>query len=366
MRILITGGGTGGHVYPAISIADEIKKKHKDAVILFVGTEKGIENDVVPKAGYDFKTVIVKGFKRKLSFDTVKTVFYMFKGFFQAGKIIKEFKPDVIVGTGGYVAGPVMIQGTVKGIKTIVHEQNAIPGVTVKILSKFVNTVLISYEESQQFFKKKSNLVVTGNPVREEFSIIDKNTCRKNIGIDTDRKLLFSVGGSGGAKKVNEAALNLIEKYNGNEKITIIHITGKSYYDKFNELLKEKEITLKDNIKVLKYAYNIPEYMKAADMMLSRAGALILAEIAIVGVPSILIPSPNVAHNHQEHNARVFEKNGAAIMITEEHLKEDTLYNIVEEHIYHEEHLTKMYENAIKIAKPNACVQIVEEIEKLI
>ena len=343
-----------------------IKRKYKNVDILFVGTEYGLESDVVPKAGYKFKTIIVKGFRRKLSFDTVKTVFAMFRGFFQAGKIIKEFKPDIIVGTGGYVAGPVMIQGTMKGIKTIVHEQNAIPGVTVKILSRFVNTVLISYEESKQFFKKQDNLVVTGNPVRDAFSMLDKETCKKNIGIDVNHKFLFSVGGSGGAKRLNEAALDLIEKYNGSDSVSIIHVTGKSYYDTFVKMMEDKSVILKNNVKVLKYAYNMPEYMKAADMMLSRAGALTLSEIAIVGVPSILIPSPNVAHNHQEYNARVFEKSGAAIMVGEANLKEDTLYKIVEEHIYYEEHLQKMYVSAIALGKPHACKSIVDEIDKLI
>ncbi len=366
MKVIITGGGTGGHVYPAISIADKIKKKYPKAEILFIGTENGLENDVVPKAGYAFKTITVRGFRRKLTLDTVKTVSDMFKGFFQAGKLIKHFKPDIIVGTGGYVAGPVLIQGAIKGIKTIVHEQNVIPGVTVKILSKYVNKVLISYDESKDYFKKKSNLVVTGNPIRNEFLTLSKEKCREAINIAEGQKFLFSVGGSGGAKRINDVANELIRKYNGDEKIRFVHVTGKSYYDTFMQELEKDSIILSSNISVLKYVYNIPEYMKAADMMISRSGALILSEIAVVGVPSILIPSPNVAHNHQEHNAKVFEKNGAAIMITEKKLKEDTVYKIIEEHIYQDDHLEKMSDNSIKLSLPKASETILKEIEKLI
>lgn len=366
MKILVTGGGTGGHVYPAISIANEIRKKYSDADILFVGTSRGLENDVVPKAGYDFKTVTVKGFRRKLSIDTIKTVHAMFKGFFQSGKIIKEFAPDVIVGTGGYVTGPVVLQGALRGVKTIVHEQNAIPGVTIKLLSKFVNVVLISYDESINFFKRKDNLVVTGNPVRDAFSTLDKDVCKEKIGIDKEQKLVFITGGSGGAKTINETALDLIEKYNANKEVSIIHVTGKAYYDTFIKLLAEREISISENIQVVRYAYNMPEYMKAADIMLSRAGALTLSEIAIVGVPSILIPSPNVAHNHQEHNAQVFDKIDAAVMVRESEINDNKVFDIIESFIYDDKKLKDMHENALKLGKPYATAHILEEVEKFI
>jgi len=363
MKVIITGGGTGGHVYPALSIAEELKMKYKDIDILFIGTDYGLESDVVPKAGYAFEAITVKGFRRKLSLDTVKTVFAMFKGFFQAGKIIRKFKPDLIIGTGGYVAGPVMLQGALKNVASAVHEQNAIPGVTVKILSRFVNKVLVSYEDSLKYFKKEEHLVVTGNPVRDAFSKYDKKSCRERLNIN--QPFLLSVGGSGGAKCINDAAINLIKQYNG-KHLKLIHITGKRYYDAFMERLKEENIHLESNIEVLNYAYNIPELMVAADMMMSRAGALILAEIALVGVPSILIPSPNVAHNHQEYNARVYEKNGAAIMIREADMQDDTVINVLEEHIFNEDHMTKMHDNAKQLAKPLATQQIIETVVGLI
>lgn len=362
MKVIITGGGTGGHVYPALSIANEIKAQYKDAEILFIGTAYGLESDVVPKAGYEFKAITVKGFRRKLSLDTVKTVFAMFKGFFQAGRIIRRFKADVIIGTGGYVAGPVMLQGALKGVKTILHEQNAIPGVTIKLLSRFMDKVCISYEESRDYFKVKNNLVMTGNPVRDTFSALDKNTCRKILNISYP--CLLSVGGSGGAKCINDAALELIKHYNGKE-MNMIHVTGKRYYDEFMAVLAKENIVLKDNIQVLDYAYDVPTYMVAADMMMSRSGALFLSEIALVGMPSILIPSPNVAHNHQEYNAKVFEKNGAAIMVKESDIKKDTLLHIVDEHLFSVENLEMMQNNAKQLALPNATAEIVQLIEEL-
>ena len=362
MKILITGGGTGGHVYPAITIADELKKKYKNVSILFVGTNRGLEADVVPKAGYDFKAISVRGFRRKLSLDTLKTFGVMFKGFFQAGKIIRQFKPDIIIGTGGYVSGPVMMQGVLKGVKTIVHEQNAIPGVTVKILSAFVNKVLLSYEESESFFKKKKRLVVTGNPVRDGFSNLNKEKCRKKLNIT--KPCIFSVGGSGGAKCINDSALDLIEKYNGKD-VQIMHVTGKTYYDTFMTMIEDRGITLEDNIMVLKYVYNMPEHMKAADLMVSRAGALSLSEIAMVGIPSILIPSPNVAHNHQEHNAKVYEKHGASIMVKESDIEENTIYRIVDQHLFQEEHLKIMTANAKQLARPDATQKIIEAVSEL-
>lgn len=360
MKFIITGGGTGGHVYPAISIANEIKQKYKNAEILFVGTNRGLEADVVPKAGYAFKAITVKGFRRKLSLDTLKTIGAMFKGFFQSGKIIKDFKPDVIVGTGGFVSGPVMIQGVFRGVKTVVHEQNAIPGVTVKILSRFVDKLCVSYEESIDYFKHKENIVVTGNPVRDAFSSLDARTCKTKLGIQ--HPCVLSVGGSGGAQSINDAAFELIKRYNG-EALDLIHVTGKRYYSTFMERLSKENIHLSENIRVIEYAYNIPELMVAADMMMSRSGALILSEIALVGVPSLLIPSPNVAHNHQEFNAKVYEKNGAAIMVKESDISEDTLYKIVQEHLFNQEHLLMMRNNAKKLAKPNATSLIIETIE---
>lgn len=362
MKVIITGGGTGGHVYPALSIAAALEKKYNKVDILFIGTDRGLEADVVPKAGYAFRSITVKGFRRKLSLDTFKTIAAMFKGFFQAGKLIRKFKPDIIIGTGGYVAGPVMLQGFLKGVKTTIHEQNAIPGVTVKLLSRLMNNVMISYEDSEKYFKK-TKLVFTGNPLRDAFTNHDQATLRKKMNIN--QPCLLSVGGSGGAKCINDAALELIENFNGKD-IKFIHVTGKRYYDDFMADIALRGISLEDNIEIIKYAYNYPELLVASDMVLSRAGALTLSENALVGKPSILIPSPNVAHNHQEYNARVFEKHGAAIMIREADIKAMMVTEIVKEHLLNAEHLKMMSENATKLSMPNAIKLIIDNVDQVL
>lgn len=359
MKIIITGGGTGGHVYPALSIAESILEKHPQAEICFIGTQRGLESDVVVKAGFDFKAIEVEGFRRKLCLGTFKSFYLMFKGFFQAGRLIKKFKPDIIVGTGGYVAGPVMLQGALRNIKTLVHEQNAIPGVTIKVLSPFVDKICVSYEDSYKFFKKKDKLVLTGNPIRDKFTHLDREACRKQLGFK--HPTLLSVGGSGGAKAINDSVMALIKYYNNND-MHLVHITGKRYYDDFMSLVDQEGIVLGDNISIYPYLYNIPEYMVASDMILSRAGALFLAEIAAVGLPSILLPSPYVAHDHQTYNALVYEKNGACIMVKQEDLAEETVLNLVKNHLFEPDHLDKMRLNAKALSKPNATTLVVEEV----
>ena len=361
MKIMITGGGTGGHVYPALSIAEALIKDNKEHEILFVGTQKGLEGDVIPKTNFDFKAIEVQGFRRKLSLDTLKSFGKMFKGFFQAGKIIKDFKPDIIVGTGGYVAGPVMLQGALKGIHTLIHEQNAIPGITVKILAPFVDKICVSYEESFDYFKNKNKLLLTGNPIRDRFSELDPKLCKNNLKIT--KPFLLSVGGSGGAQAINDVMVEVIKAYNGGE-IQIAHVTGRSYYDKFLKSLEDNQISLSDNIHVFDYLYNMPEYMVAADMILSRSGALTLAEIAMAGIPSILLPSPYVAHDHQAHNARVYEKNGAGLVVLNHEIKPGLILKLIEQHIFEPVHLEKMKNNAKKLSKPDATDLIVKEINR--
>jgi len=362
---MITGGGTGGHVYPALSIADEIIRRHPNAEILFVGTKRGLESDVVPKAGYEFRSIRVDYFRKKLTVKNIKSASEVLKGFADANRIINDFIPDVIVGTGGYVCGPLVLMGNIKGVKTIIHEQNAIPGKTVKILSKFVDRVLTSFEESHKYFKNKEKLLVTGNPVRHEFTVMDKKVSRDNIAINRNAKMIFSVGGSGGALKVNKIMLNLFEKYNGDDSVQLHHVTGQRYYDPFIEEIRDKGVVLQDNIKVHKYIHNIGDYMAASDLMITRSGALTLTEISTIGVPAILIPSPNVAHNHQEINARVFEKSGAAILVKENNLDVNKLENIISEHLNNEQLLEQMKRNSLGLSKPNAVGLICDEIEKL-
>ena len=234
MRVLLSGGGTGGHVYPAIAIANKIKEENPDAEILFVGTEKGIESEIVPKYGYELKTVTVQGFKRKVDLDNVKRVFKLFKGLEQSRKVVKKFKPDVVIGTGGYVSGPVLFNAAMGKVPTVVHEQNSFPGVTNKILAKMVTTVLTSFEDSHQRFPEgtREKLVLTGNPVRKEILVARKSIARRNLGITEDKKMVLCYGGSGGSRKINDA-MKLVVRNMVKDDVAFIFATGKSYYNEF-------------------------------------------------------------------------------------------------------------------------------------
>lgn len=364
MRVIITGGGTGGHIYPALSIADELRHRDPTVEILFVGTERGLESKVVPKAGYDFRTIRVDYLKKKITLENIKRANQVLKGLGDANKVINEFVPDIIIGTGGYVCGPVVLMGNLKGVKTIIHEQNAIPGKTIKLLSVFVDKIFTSFEESHKYFRKKTKLVYSGNPVRKEFSSFEKFNSREAIKIEPERKVIFSVGGSGGAQKVNEAMLDLFKDHDLGD-VEFHHVTGARYYEKFKsevEALSQKNT----NVHIHEYLDNIGLYMSASDMMISRSGALTLTEIAAMGVPAILIPSPNVAHNHQEVNAKVFEAKGAAVLLRESELNTGVLKRTVNNVIANKALLLSMSGHSKGLSKMDATDIICDEIEILI
>ena len=329
MKVIMTGGGTGGHIYPAIAIADKIKRKHPDAEILFVGTEKGMEKDLVPKNGYDIRFITVSGFHRKKLWKNIKTAADLLKGNLQAGKIVNEFKPDLVIGTGGYVCGPVVRAAHKKGIKTYIHEQNAFPGVTNKLLEKYVDKVFISFPESKDYFKDQSKLVVTGNPIRKSFLICGMNNSREKMNIKPNEFVILCFGGSLGAGKINSTMVRVIEEVSDMSDTRLFFITGKNYYQKVCDTLKEKEIVLNENINILEYADNMHEYLSAADLVISRAGALTVSEITACGKASILIPSPNVTGNHQFFNAKVVADKGGAIIIEEKDLTDEKLLGTI-------------------------------------
>jgi UDP-N-acetylglucosamine--N-acetylmuramyl-(pentapeptide) pyrophosphoryl-undecaprenol N-acetylglucosamine transferase len=329
MKVIMTGGGTGGHIYPAIAIADKIKRKHPDAEILFVGTERGMEKDLVPKNGYDIRFITVSGFNRKKLWKNFKTAADLMKGNLQAGKIIKEFKPELVIGTGGYVCGPVVRAAHKKGIKTFIHEQNAFPGVTNKLLEKYVDKVFVSFPESMEYFKDQSKLVVTGNPIRKSFLICGMGSTREKMNIKSNEFVILCFGGSLGAGKINNTMIHVLDTVNGLSDIRLFFITGKNYYQKVCDTLKEKEIALNDNVKILEYADNMHEYLSAADLVISRAGALTVSEITACGKASILIPSPNVTGNHQFFNAKVVADKGGAVIIEEKDLTDEKLLSTI-------------------------------------
>lgn len=325
MRVIMTGGGTGGHIYPAIAIADKIRRKNPGAEILFVGTRRGMEKDLVPKNGYEIRFITVSGFNRKKLWKNVKTFYHLAKGNLQANQIIKQFKPDLVIGTGGYVCGPVVRAAYKKGIRTFIHEQNAFPGVTNKLLEKYVEKVFISFPESKTYFKDQSKLVVTGNPIRKSFLLSSVQNSREKLGIQSSEFVILCFGGSLGASRINQAMTNSLEILNVEPNIRVFFITGKNHYQKICDEIKEKKINLSDQIKIMEYADNMHEYLSGADLVISRAGALTVSEITACGKASILIPSPNVTGNHQYFNAKVVADKGGAIIIEEKNLTDEKL-----------------------------------------
>ncbi|EQI01855.1 undecaprenyldiphospho-muramoylpentapeptide beta-N-acetylglucosaminyltransferase [Clostridioides difficile] len=364
MKVLLSGGGTGGHVYPAIAIANKIRDEHPDAEIIFVGTEKGIESEIVPKYGFELKTVTVQGFKRKIDFDNVKRVFKLFKGLEQSRKIVKKFKPDIVIGTGGYVSGPVLFNASMGKIPAIIHEQNSFPGVTNKILSKTVTKVLTSFEDSHKRFPEaaEDKLVFTGNPVRKEILLSRKNIARKNLSISDEKRMVLCYGGSGGSRKINDA-MRLVIKNMVNEDIAFIFATGNSYYDEFMGSISD--INLKPYQKVVPYLEDMANALAASDLVIGSAGAISLAEITALGKPSIIIPKAYTAENHQEYNAKSIEKQGAGIAILEKNLTPESLNTAVFKLLGDRELLVDMANASKTIGKPEAIDLIYDEIMKV-
>lgn len=367
MRMLISGGGTGGHIYPALAIAMEAKENNKDAQILYVGTENGLESKLVPKAGFDFKTVRVKGLPRKINLDFFRALKELFLGLRDSNKIIKEFKPDIVIGTGGYVSAPVTLLAALKGIPTAIHEQNAYPGITNKLLSKFVDRVFITYDEAENYFKNKNKLINTGNPLRSNIFTVNKKEAYKNNNLNPDLPIILSFGGSGGQKSLNDSMLYVLEK-NKDQNIQIIHVAGERFYEDFINKLKEKDIRIDDykNLRVLPYLHNMPEIMNISDLVITSSGAITLAEISALSLPSILTPKAYTAENHQEKNAEVFYDNGAAEIIYEKELNGENLNEKINKLIFDKNKLEIMSKQASKLGEVEASKKIIREIEKLI
>lgn len=368
MHILFAGGGTAGHINPALAIAGYIREKHPDAHISYVGTPDKLEAKLVPEKGYNFRTIQVTGLKRSLSpknmVKNIKAVTLAANASVNARKILKELQPDVVVGTGGYVSGPVLREAAKLGIKTAIHEQNAFPGVTTKMLASKVDAVMLAMPEAQKYMKLKRKPYITGNPVRRELLSASREASRASLNID-ERPLILSFGGSLGAKYINLAVAELIKWHNGSGKFYHIHGTGKSGYESMMNAFNEEGITLSKEIDVREYIKNMDECMAAADLVISRAGAITISEITSLGKPAILIPSPYVAENHQFHNAMTLKKAGAAEIIEEKDLTAERLINVVEGLIENKEKLKKMSENARKIAITDANERIYDVIMKL-
>lgn len=366
MKILFAGGGTAGHINPALAVAGYIKEKHPDAEISYIGTAEKLEARLVPEKGYDFRTISVSGFQRSLSprgiIQNISAVKKAVDASAKCKKLLKEINPDVVVGTGGYVSGPVLKAAQKLGIKNAIHEQNAFPGVTTKMLAPNANTIMLAMPEAEKHLKLNKEPVITGNPIRLELLKITRDEARAKLGLD-NRPLILSFGGSLGAAKINESVAELIKWHNGSGKFYHIHATGKFGYGEMKESLKDT--TLSKEIDVREYINDMDICMAAADLVICRAGAITLGELQACGKPSILIPSPYVAENHQFHNAMTLKKAGAAELLEEKDLSGESLIKAVELLIENKPKLEKMSKAALKSAIIDANERIYKEIMKL-
>lgn len=369
MHILFAGGGTAGHINPALAVAGYIKEQEPDAKISYIGTANKLEARLVPAAGYDFYTIEVAGLQRKLTLKNiiknVDAVCKMFTSSAKARRLLKELKPDVVIGTGGYVSGPVLREAAKLGFKTAIHEQNAFPGITTKALAPNVSAVMLAMEEAKKHLHLKNEPVIVGNPVRRELMKMDREKAREKLGINDDKPLILSFGGSLGARPINEAVVGLIKAHNNSGKYYHIHGAGKTGYQTMLDSLKAECGELASEIDVREYIENMDVCMAAADIVICRAGAITLSELTVCKKPSVLIPSPYVAENHQYHNAMTLKSVGAAELIEEKDLSAESLSMVVFELLSDKNKLESMKSAAEKVAIADSNERIYKVIKGL-
>lgn len=370
MRIIIAAAGTAGHINPGLAIANKIKKENKNAEIIFIGTNRGLENDLVPRAGFELKTIEAYGLSKKISIDNLKKIFKTLKGFKAAKKIIRNFNPDIVIGTGGYICGATISVAHKLKIPTLLHESNAFPGKAVKMLAKKTDTILVSFKDAEDRIKNANKIVYTGTPVKivkKDYNKKERLDIVKAAQLHENKPIVLIFGGSQGAQKINEAILGIL-KNKLNKSYQIIWATGPKQYDVIKKELKDSNIDIEniENAKIVPYIYNMEEIMNVANLIVARSGAMTITEISNLGKPSILIPLPNVSNNHQLYNAKVLENVGAAKIILNDLLQFKKLNKTIEEIVLDKVVENTMSKNAIKVSNTDAEEKIYREIKKLV
>lgn len=372
MNVIFTCGGTGGHIIPAIAVANIWKERHPDSKILFIGGTEPMEKELIPKAGYELISLPAHGIQRGKSLGAVchnlKAVSCTLSAIVRCRKIFKEFKPDIIVGTGGYASFPALIAGSQMGIATCVHESNAMPGLTTRLAADRVDKVLVCFPQSVQYYRNPEKVEVVGMPVRREFIYTEKAAARKELGLD-ERPLVVSAFGSQGAKAMNETMAELFRlEQEAGFPFRHIHAVGSFGWEWMPELVKSKGVDLKNNssITMQEYIYDMPVVMAAADVMISRAGASSCNEIAASGTPCVLIPSPNVTDNHQEKNARALEEKGAAILVLEKDCTARMLMEQITGLLKDKARYDAMTRALLSMAVPNSAERVCEIMQELV
>ncbi|MBQ1407713.1 MAG: undecaprenyldiphospho-muramoylpentapeptide beta-N-acetylglucosaminyltransferase [Eubacterium sp.] len=361
MRAIVTGGGSGGHIYPALAIAEKIKEREPGSEILYIGSDLGIEKDVVPQKGYRFEMVDARWFIKK-PVEIVKTAVTTLRGSNQALKLMKEFKPDAVIGTGGFVCVPVIHAAKRYGAPSFIHEQNAFPGVANRFLERYVEKVLLGFEDAASYFKHPEKIVLTGNPVRKQFFEADRKASREKLGIKDGEFAVFCFAGSQGADMFNDMMLEVIKRFSGDSRIVILFGCGVYHYKEFNEALEKENFTYENNVHVYEYIDEMQTYLAASDIVISRAGALSLSEITATGSASLLIPSPNVTGNHQFYNAKALAEGGGAILIEEKDITPEKTIELLEELMDSPERLEEIRKASKAMSPVNASDKIVDEV----
>lgn len=370
MKAIIAAGGTGGHINPAIAIADEIKKNEPDSQIVFVGRDDGMEKTSVGKAGYEFYPMETHGFSRSFKpseiWFNIKSVYFSAAGIIKTAGLIRKMNPDIVIGCGGYVSGPVVMSGALLGKKTAIQEQNSFPGVTTKILSRRVSRIFAPSKEAAERLGLPEKTIITGNPIRDGFANADRDKAREKLGVG-DRVCILSFGGSLGASTINKLSAVLASKHYDSGKILQIHSTGPYGKESFPVILAEAGVPADcDNVRVQEYIYDMQDCLAAADIVISRAGAISLSEITASGTASVLIPSPNVTENHQYFNAMSVVNAGGALIYEEKDIDYDKAADEILKLAYDSDKLHEMGNNAKSVSHPDATAQIYKHIRELV
>lgn len=368
MKLLLSGGGTGGHIYPAIAIAEEFKRRYPDGEVAFVGSPRGIENKLIPQNGYKLYTVDIMGISRKEILKNVKVFGKILKSMNEAKSLLRKYNPDIVIGTGGYASWPCVKMASQMGIPTCIVEQDAFPGIATRQLSKCADRIFISFEKTREYLqgktKKNAQIILSGNPLRPNFATADKDAARAKLGIT--KPYILSLGGSLGALKINECMLDVMQDYSSTHDVIHLHSCGSRDYKEIKAKYSEKGLDKYRNLTLLEYIYDMPDRMAAADLVINRSGAITLAELAMLGKPCILIPSPNVTADHQYKNAKVLADADAAVLIKDDDLNPELLANAIDRIISSKERQKTMSENISKFAHPDSLSKILDEAEKLI
>lgn len=357
MKIIVVAGGTGGHIYPAIAIINKIKEKEKKVEFLYIGTSDRMEKDIIPKLGIKFIGIDMEGLNRKNIFSNVQVIRKFNKAVTKAKEIIKEFKPDVVIGAGGYITAPVLYAAHKLKIPTLIHEQNSIPGISNKFISNFSDKICVSLPNSLNLFPSDKT-VYTGNPRSEEIKNVKKKP-KSSLGFNQDKKLVIVVMGSLGSTTMTKKIKELIPGFN-NKAYQVLVITGKKYFDEY------KDINVSENVKIVPYMDDLINVMKDSDLIVSRAGASTIAEITAIGLPAILVPSPYVTNNHQYKNAKELEDRGACIIVTEEDFSKDKIIHEIDKIFDNKDAYDKMIINSKELGIADSATRIYDEMKKII